>query len=109
MFIPVLLAWCDALQAENVLLTQVLQDWKDEAAEKADDAAQWMREANAHCKIAEEIRAENTRLRGIIARSPLPCIYCGLTNIAECARGFPGCGRADDITASEGAPCRSER
>lgn len=26
-----------------------------------------------------------------------PCLYCGLREMALCARGFPGCARADDM------------
>jgi hypothetical protein len=40
---------------------------------------------------------ENARLRGILAKSTLPCIYCGLTDMALCKSGFPGCGRMDDL------------
>lgn len=38
-------------------------------------------------------------LRGIIAESDLPCLYCKLAkkDILKCASGFPGCGRADDL------------
>ena len=48
-----------------------------------------------------EIEQENTKLRGILARSKEPCIYCGLTNMAECPSGFPGCGRMDDLMAAD--------
>jgi hypothetical protein len=50
--------------------------------------------------IINEIRAlekENLELRAIIAKSVLPCLYCGLTDISKCTSGFPGCGRMDDI------------
>jgi hypothetical protein len=47
----------------------------------------------------ERLRDENTILRGIIAYSELPCVYCGLSkdDMSRCASGFPGCGRADDM------------
>jgi len=48
---------------------------------------------------------ENTTLRGVLATSALPCIYCGLDDISMCASGFPGCGRMDDImSVPEPAP-----
>lgn len=42
---------------------------------------------------------ENNTLRKVIADSDLACIYCGLAKaqLAECAHGFPGCGRGDDM------------
>lgn len=45
----------------------------------------------------EEALAENTILRGLLPALKLPCAYCGLTEIAKCPRGFPGCALADDI------------
>lgn len=47
----------------------------------------------------EELQRENDMLRGIIAESDLPCLYCKLAkkDILKCASGFPGCGRADDL------------
>ena len=46
-----------------------------------------------------ELQEENDKLRGIIAKSSLDCMYCGLpkADMAKCAHGFPGCGRADDM------------
>ena len=46
-----------------------------------------------------ELYAENAELRFQLANSPLPCVYCKLPadDMAQCARGFPGCGRADDL------------
>jgi hypothetical protein len=48
----------------------------------------------------EALRAENARLRAALAHSKDPCTYCALPadKFAECAHGFPGCGRADDMT-----------
>lgn len=48
--------------------------------------------------LHKEAVSENDKLRGIIAWSAMPCIYCGLSlgDQAQCASGFPGCGRADD-------------
>lgn len=48
----------------------------------------------------ERLEKENDVLRGIIANSKIDCIYCGLKKsaMAECASGFPGCARLDDIT-----------
>lgn len=44
-------------------------------------------------------RADNEVLRGIIAESDLPCLYCKLpkAEMNKCRSGFPGCGRADDL------------
>ena len=49
----------------------------------------------------DEARKENTRLRGLLADANIPCIYCKLPkdNIKLCPRGFPGCGRMDDLLA----------
>jgi hypothetical protein len=49
---------------------------------------------------AEELHAENLRLRAALATSEKACVYCQLPadKMAECKSGFPGCGRMDDIT-----------
>jgi hypothetical protein len=46
----------------------------------------------------DELEAENNTLRGLLGNSAHPCTYCGLpaADQAKCARGFPGCARADD-------------
>ena len=46
------------------------------------------------------LRAENTYLRAALAVSKDPCLYCQLPadEMAKCKLGFPGCGRADDMT-----------
>ena len=46
-----------------------------------------------------ELEKENTKLRGILARSKEPCVYCGLTDMSLCQSGFPGCSRMDDLLA----------
>lgn len=48
-----------------------------------------------------ELEIENTKLRKLLADSPADCPYCGLSkaDMARCASGFPGCGRADDMLA----------
>ena len=45
------------------------------------------------------LRAENDKLRGLLAKGGKDCAYCGLPaeDIARCASGFPGCARMDDI------------
>ena len=50
-----------------------------------------------------QLRAENDKLRALLAKGGGACVYCGLpaADIAKCARGFPGCGRMDDIVAAE--------
>lgn len=47
----------------------------------------------------DQLKAENDRLRHLLASSDAPCPYCGLPSdrMNECAHGFPGCGRADDL------------
>jgi hypothetical protein len=48
----------------------------------------------------ERLRRENDTMRKLIAESDLDCMYCGLSkaDMAKCELGFPGCGRADDLT-----------
>ncbi len=50
-----------------------------------------------HCW--NKMRDENDKLRVIIAKSELPCLYCKLdrSDMAKCRSGFPGCARADDL------------
>ena len=50
---------------------------------------------------AEAAEAENTTLRTLLPKLGAPCAYCGLTEIAKCAHGFPGCPQADDMIAGE--------
>lgn len=49
----------------------------------------------------DALRTENSVLRGLLARLALklgePCHYCGLSEIARCPSGFPGCALADDL------------
>jgi hypothetical protein len=44
-----------------------------------------------------ELQTENSRLRATLAKSKLPCIYCGIEEMGKCTAGFPGCGRMDDL------------
>lgn len=46
-----------------------------------------------------ELERENNSLRKYLATSKADCPYCGLpaADMAKCAHGFPGCGRADDL------------
>ena len=48
---------------------------------------------------ATKAETENDKLRGLLAKSDLDCIYCGLPkkDMGRCYLGFPGCGRADDL------------
>ena len=48
---------------------------------------------------ATKAEAENDKLRGLLAKSDLDCVYCGLPkrDMGRCYFGFPGCGRADDL------------
>jgi hypothetical protein len=47
----------------------------------------------------EDIKAENERLRLMLANSNADCAYCGLKSedMNKCKFGFPGCGRSDDM------------
>ena len=68
--------------------------------------ADWMNAQEAWFKApaSEEmnrLRRENTVLRGVLAKSKVPCIYCGIETMSECKSGFPGCGRMDDLMAAE--------
>lgn len=49
----------------------------------------------------EESQAENTILRGIVAKVEPKCVHCGLTDKSQCSRGFPGCAWADDLLCGE--------
>jgi hypothetical protein len=50
----------------------------------------------------ERLRSENDHLRGILAYSSLPCIFCSLpaAEMGKCLHGFPGCARADDMMSA---------
>lgn len=47
----------------------------------------------------KELKAENDKLRGLLAKGSGDCVYCGLpaADISKCPSGFPGCARMDDI------------
>jgi hypothetical protein len=65
------------------------------------EAAYTQQVAVRDARIAE-LAAENDRLRRLLASSNADCPYCGLpaADMAKCASGFPGCGRADDMMTS---------
>lgn len=65
---------------------------RSEALEKERDALR--------AEVAK-LKAENSTLRTLVAVQQSPCIYCGLTEMAKCASGFPGCARADDLICGE--------
>lgn len=52
-------------------------------------------------ELVAGVKAENSTLRTIVAKAKIPCVYCGLDNMAKCVHGFPGCARADDIMCGE--------
>lgn len=55
----------------------------------------------------EELELENETLRTLVAGVRIPCHYCGLDDMARCARGFPGCPLADDLILGQaGADAR---
>ncbi len=68
----------------------------------AEGCASWGR-GHYECAMVEteRLRAENTHLRTLVAVQATPCVYCGLTEMAKCTRGFPGCARADDLICGE--------
>lgn len=49
----------------------------------------------------EKLRAENNTMRAMLAYGSDPCVYCRLSkaDMPKCMQGFPGCGRADDMSA----------
>lgn len=53
------------------------------------------------------LHRENDILRGLLPALKAPCPYCGLTNMAQCERGFPGCGYADDLLCGEDTAVQS--
>lgn len=58
----------------------------------------------------QRLMNDNEQLRFILAKSDLDCIYCGLPkkDMAKCAHGFPGCGRADDLLMEDTDGCKTE-
>ncbi len=56
-------------------------------------------EPDDHTAEIARLRAENDKLRKLLADAPIPCVYCGLSHedLNRCQHGFPGCGRADDM------------
>jgi DNA repair exonuclease SbcCD ATPase subunit len=76
------------------------------------DAAQWQAKAalltserdtlRAKDERLQEAQKENDQLRSLLSTSKADCAYCGLpaNRMAECASGFPGCARADDMLCS---------
>lgn len=54
-------------------------------------------------KRIEALEAENNRMRALLAYGSDPCVYCRLpkADMARCANGFPGCGRADDMATTD--------
>lgn len=61
-----------------------------------------LKERDEHAQRAAELETENIALRGYIAESDAPCLYCRLPKalMPECKSGFPGCGRMDDLMNS---------
>lgn len=51
----------------------------------------------------ERLRAENNKLRYLLAKGSDPCVYCALpaADTGKCRAGFPGCARADDLLCGE--------
>lgn len=71
-----------------------------------DDFSQsnYCRERAAHAATKRELesfRKENDVLRALLPKLGAPCMYCGLTEISKCERGFPGCPQADDLLCAD--------
>jgi hypothetical protein len=87
---------------EGDLCTSCLNDKVDRlqtlvsSADESNGAMMW---TSDHDKILARFKEENDKLRGLLAKSDLDCIYCGLPkkDMGRCYLGFPGCGRADDL------------
>jgi hypothetical protein len=77
-----------ALTAANAQIAEMMKMVQDGQSELMDYAVR-----------LRKSEAENTRLRAALATSKDPCVYCSLPadEMAKCASGFPGCGRADDL------------
>lgn len=58
---------------------------------------------DSYVREIERLRAENDKLRSLLANGSDPCVYCGLLkeDMNRCSHGFPGCGRADDLMLAE--------
>lgn len=52
--------------------------------------------------LIDRLQKENNTVRDLLARSDIPCVYCGLSkaDMSKCVHGFPGCSRADDLDVS---------
>lgn len=49
----------------------------------------------------EALGRENNTIKMILAKQAIPCLYCGLEDMSKCAKGFPGCAKADDLICGE--------
>ena len=78
------------------LVTHERDELKEKLARCSDN---WLAERTGLFRSNARLRKENDTLRGLIAKSNLPCVYCSLpaSDMAKCSSGFPGCGRADDL------------
>jgi len=96
----------EALVRDRADLRAKLEALADTYAASATAAERRLREVVIAREAAE---AENDKLRLLLAASKADCAYCGLPSdrMAECASGFPGCARADDMIA-DGTPTRAE-
>ncbi|MDE2106855.1 MAG: hypothetical protein KGL39_57095 [Patescibacteria group bacterium] len=65
------------------------------------DIRQVCAELAAATERAQKAEAENSCLHTVVAKANIPCVYCGLDNMALCKSGFPGCAKADDIICGE--------
>ncbi len=83
----------------------LLQQKIDRLTKELDDAVLRLSDASECEKYLRDTLAEankeNDKLRGILAASKLPCIYCGLEDMGLCRKGFPGCARADDLMVND--------
>ena len=79
--------------------TKAKADRLQALVDSADEPNGSMMWTSDHDKILARFKEENDKLRGILAKSDLDCVYCGLPkkDMGRCYFGFPGCGRADDL------------
>jgi len=96
------------ISASYIVMPRTESEWKDfarklerERDKYKGDAEAWNRSYHEAKRERDEARKENNILRLLVAKAGKSCHYCGLTNMAECKSGFPGCALADDLMVGE--------
>ena len=77
-------------------MSDSMREWPSEKTISREAILQTL---EAQTVTIDRLERENDKLRGIIAKSDMDCVYCGLPkkDMGRCYLGFPGCGRADDL------------